>query len=434
MCIRDSNKINAAYAEGGPQQAIKAINKNLDLNITQYVTFNWKAVATGINILGGVDIEISKAEHYYINAFITETVKGTGIGSVQIKKPGMHHMDGVQAVAYGRLRLMDSDYARTERQRLVIQKAFEKAVKSDLATLNSLVGNMAAMCETNIETNDVLAMVKNVTKYHLGETMGFPAARGEERVKIGKNRLACVIPQTLVSNVTSLHSFLFGEEDYTPSSTVQTISKKISDVSGLHKAGEEIGHVATDKGYVPKPTTTAAPETESAESSTADESAESSSGSEGETSEGETQESSEGESGSSGESGMHAGGWESQATDSEGNPVRPSGPAHESTGSLPEESSRPQSPLDVTRPSENYGPGFESESVTEATTAGREPSQPSSPAGGGPAGEATVQSTENNTSVIIVSPTRGNEPSQAAPSSPADMTLPQGNTGGPSGQ
>ncbi|MGI5983724.1 MAG: LCP family protein [Sakamotonia sp.] len=429
------NKINAAYAEGGPQQAIKAINKNLDLNITQYVTFNWKAVATGINILGGVDIEISKAEHYYINAFITETVKGTGIGSVQIKQPGMCHMDGVQAVAYGRLRLMDSDYARTERQRLVIQKAFEKAVKSDLATLNSLVGNMAAMCETNIETNDVLAMAKNVTKYHLGETMGFPAARGEQRVKIGKNNLACVIPQTLVSNVTSLHSFLFGEENYTPSSTVQTISKKISDVSGLHKAGEEIGHVATDKGYVPKSTTTAAPETESAESSSTDERAESSSGSEGETSEGETLESSEGEAGSTSESGMHAGGWESQATDSEGNLVRPSAPSNESTGSLPQESSRPQSPLDVTKPSENYGPGFEDESVTEATTAGRPSSgQPSSPAGGGPAGEATVQSTENNTSVIIVPPAKGNGPSQAAPSSPADMTLSQGNTGGPSGQ
>lgn len=53
-------------------------------------------MATGINILGGVDIEISKAEHYYINAFITETVKGTGIGSVQIKKPGMVSMDGVR--------------------------------------------------------------------------------------------------------------------------------------------------------------------------------------------------------------------------------------------------------------------------------------------------------------------------------------------------
>ncbi len=75
--------------------------------------------------------------------------------------------------------LMDSDYARTERQRLVIQKAFEKAKKADFATLNSLVGNMSAMCATNINVNDLLPMVKNITKYHLGDSMGFPAARGE---------------------------------------------------------------------------------------------------------------------------------------------------------------------------------------------------------------------------------------------------------------
>lgn len=154
------NKINAAYAMGGPEQAVKALNKNLDLNITHYVAFNWKAVATAINILGGVDIDISKSEFYYINAFITETVKGTGIGSVQLKKAGVNHLDGVQAVAYGRLRLMDSDYARTERQRLVIQKAFEKAKKADFATLNSLIGNMSAMCATNINMNDILPMAK----------------------------------------------------------------------------------------------------------------------------------------------------------------------------------------------------------------------------------------------------------------------------------
>ena len=142
---------SADYTEGGPEQALKALNKNLDLNITDYATFNWKAVATAINILGGVDIDISKTEYYYMNAFITETVKGTGIGSVQLKDgPGTYHLDGVQAVAYGRLRLMDSDYARTERQRIIIQKAFEKAKKADLATLNSLVGNMCAMCATNI--------------------------------------------------------------------------------------------------------------------------------------------------------------------------------------------------------------------------------------------------------------------------------------------
>ena len=260
------NKINAAYAQGGPEQAVKALNKNLDLNITHYVAFNWKAVATAINILGGVDIDISKSEFYYINAFITETVKGTGIGSVQLKKAGMNHLDGVQAVAYGRLRLMDSDYARTERQRLVVQKAFEKAKKADLATLNSLVGNMSAMCATNVSVNDLLPMIKNIKKYHLGDTLGFPAARGEKKIKIGKNKLSCVIPQTLVSNVKSLHEFLYGETDYTPSGTVQTISKKIAELTGLSKEGKAIDHVATDQGYIPEDaadTTTLSAEQES---------------------------------------------------------------------------------------------------------------------------------------------------------------------------
>ena len=61
------NKINSAYFTGGPTQAVKALNRNLDLNITDYVTFNWNAVADGINVLGGIDIELSNAEFYYIS-------------------------------------------------------------------------------------------------------------------------------------------------------------------------------------------------------------------------------------------------------------------------------------------------------------------------------------------------------------------------------
>ena len=114
------SKFNEAYARGGPEQALKFLNKNLDLNITDYITFSWKAVAEGINILGGVDLEISKAEFRFINSFITETVNATGIGSYQLKSAGMNHLDGVQAVAYGRLRLMDTDFDRTERQRKII--------------------------------------------------------------------------------------------------------------------------------------------------------------------------------------------------------------------------------------------------------------------------------------------------------------------------
>ena len=93
------NKINTAYLRGGPEQAVKALNKNLDLDIDDYATFNWKAVADAINILGGIDLEISEPEFYYINAFISETVTATGLGSTQLKHAGMNHLDGVQAVA-----------------------------------------------------------------------------------------------------------------------------------------------------------------------------------------------------------------------------------------------------------------------------------------------------------------------------------------------
>ena len=122
----DASSIPRSSAYPSPR-AVKALNKNLGLNITQYATFNWKAVADAINILGGVDVELSDAEFSWINAFITETVKETGIGSHQLTHAGNVHLDGIQAVAYGRIRYSDTDYARTERQRIILQKAFDKA-------------------------------------------------------------------------------------------------------------------------------------------------------------------------------------------------------------------------------------------------------------------------------------------------------------------
>lgn len=122
----DYDKINEAYFLGGHEQAVKALERNLNLHIDDYATFNWKAVVDAINVLGGVDIEISDKEFAYINSFITETVNSTGVGSYQLEHSGMNHLDGVQAVAYARLRLMDTDFNRTERQRKVLGQAMEK--------------------------------------------------------------------------------------------------------------------------------------------------------------------------------------------------------------------------------------------------------------------------------------------------------------------
>lgn len=249
------NKINQAYFLGGPEQAVAALNRNLDLNMTSYMTFNWKAVADGINVLGGVDIELSKAEFYYINSFITETVKATGIGSKHLTKAGMNHLDGVQAVAYGRLRLMDTDYARTERQRKIIAQAFEKAKAADFNTLNTLIGAVFPQVATNIGVDDLVKNASILNKFHMGESTGFPQARGD--ANMGKKG-AVVVPQTLESNVTALHKFLFGVDDYVPTDTVKRLSAKIAEDSGMYREGKYIDSVGTGGGVIQPPKTTAA--------------------------------------------------------------------------------------------------------------------------------------------------------------------------------
>lgn len=74
-------------------------------------------------------------------------------------------------------------------------------------------------------------MAKNVSKYNIAQTGGFPFSRQAKRI----GRMDCVIPTTLESNVIQLHQFLYGEENYKPSSTVRKISNKVSEDSGLYE-------------------------------------------------------------------------------------------------------------------------------------------------------------------------------------------------------
>ena len=135
------------------------------MKIDDYATFNWKAVADVINILGGIDLEITDSEFAYINSFITETVNSTGIGSYQLKSAGMNHLDGVQAVAYARLRLMDTDYNRTARQRKVISLAVDKAKQADFGVLNNILVTVLPQLSTSIGFDDLLPLAKNLNKY-----------------------------------------------------------------------------------------------------------------------------------------------------------------------------------------------------------------------------------------------------------------------------
>ncbi|ETP72888.1 cell envelope-related function transcriptional attenuator [Lachnospiraceae bacterium JC7] len=225
------HKINEAYFKGGYEQAIAALERNLQLSIDDYVTFNWKAVAEGITMLGGIDLDISDSEFKYINAFITETVNSTGLGSVQLEHSGMNHLDGVQAVAYGRLRLMDTDFNRTARQRKVLQLAMEKAKTADKKTLAATAMTVMSEVKTSIGLDDVMDMAKNVKNYNIQNAVGFPFSRDTTLV----GRMDVVVPATLASNVLQLHPFLYGDDaaNFSLNDTVKKISAHIQEKTGI---------------------------------------------------------------------------------------------------------------------------------------------------------------------------------------------------------
>lgn len=217
-------KINSSYAEGGPEQAVSALNENLDLNISDFVSFSWNAAADAVNVLGGIDIDITEAEYAYINAFITETVERTGIPSAHLTKPGPSHLDGVQAVAYCRLRLMDTDMNRTERQRRVMEKVLEKMKQADLSTVNRLLETVLPQVATSMTMADYMELAKHIGNYRLVKNSGFPASYEVARVgRLGD----CLIPNTLESNVAELHDFLYENKDYECSDRVKEIAKEI---------------------------------------------------------------------------------------------------------------------------------------------------------------------------------------------------------------
>ena len=234
LSITDQNqydKLNAAYRKGGPEAAVKALNKNFDLNIDSFFSFNWKAVADGIELLGGIDLEITKSEFKYMNAFIHETCIATGIDAKNpaghyIKSAGMQHLDGVQAVAYGRLRLMDSDFQRVERQKKVISLCLEKAKTLDIPRLRLIAEAVLPQIAYEFDLNELFSLMRIITDINITESGGLPEISNVVGMEMGSSG-ECVVPLNLEKAVTKLHYMLFNDPDYTPSTVVRRLSNRI---------------------------------------------------------------------------------------------------------------------------------------------------------------------------------------------------------------
>ena len=232
------SKANAAYAYGEAEQAITMLNTNLDLNISDYATVNFNALATIIDDLGGLDMDMSYAEIVHMNNYCVETSEETEKEYTPIELPERpediekiqytYHLNGVQATSYCRIRYTASlDMGRTERQRKVIQMIVSKAKSAGLSTIFKIMDDVFPMVTTSMDKTEILQMLPTLIGYSVDETTGFPSS-----FKFSNVKGSVIVPTSLETNVIDLHKFLYGDEAYTPSATVLANSQRILEIVG----------------------------------------------------------------------------------------------------------------------------------------------------------------------------------------------------------
>lgn len=229
-------KVTHAYAYGGPELALNTLNRNLDLDISEFVTVNFEIVADVVDLVGGIDIDIDKSELSQMNKYIEDTSKNVGRKANKITSAGKQHLDGIQAVTYARIRkTAGGDYKRTERMRTVLTEVFEKAKKMDAGKLNELANKVLPQVQTNIGLSEVISLIPTISSINISDSIGWPY----EVKGITLDRWYGV-PTTLEANVVKLHRELFGQKDYTASDTVKTISQSIINKTGYKTTSIDI--------------------------------------------------------------------------------------------------------------------------------------------------------------------------------------------------
>ena len=252
------SKCNSAYLRGGPVQAINMMNTNMDLDIQNYVSVDFSAMAAVVDCLGGLDIPMSYEEIEHMNNHCVETSEQTGLDYTPIEKPDpapddqseildTYHLNGVQVTAYCRIRQTASgDQGRTERQRKVLDMLATKAKSASFSTLSDIVDEVFPLIQTNFSKSELIKLGTSIFDYTMGENTGFPVdyVMGAD-LTTPVTGLDCIIPTTLETNVKYLHEFLFSDEDYQPSETVSIRSDYIVDCTGF---GES--YVADERRYL----------------------------------------------------------------------------------------------------------------------------------------------------------------------------------------
>ncbi|MDU5263708.1 MAG: LCP family protein [Clostridium celatum] len=160
-----NDKINHAYAFGGPQLAIKTLNENFDLNIEDFASVNFETLPKIIDKVGGIELDIDADELKYINSYIANLNSINGTNEPSIASAGLQHVSGTQALAFCRIRYTSGgDYKRTERHREVLTKILEKIETLPATSYPSLLSDILPMVNTSLDYSEILELGTEVLK------------------------------------------------------------------------------------------------------------------------------------------------------------------------------------------------------------------------------------------------------------------------------
>ena len=238
------NKLNAAYALGGGPLLTETITQNYKVDVSRYAAVDFENMIDIIDILGGVDLEMTDAEVEVANGYMLDMCNTLNIDASQYILPGggVWHCSGVQAVAYARNRYVgNSDYARTERQRYVISQIIEEIKRMDAAQLADFVKNVLPLVTHNVEETEIWDMVTRAP-----EILGYKFV--QDRIPydglyevIYVNSQDMLVPQW-ATTVEKLHNTIYGDgsvsDNYDNEEGVTSSNEYTSDYPGLQSNQE----------------------------------------------------------------------------------------------------------------------------------------------------------------------------------------------------
>lgn len=155
-------KINHAYAFGQEELAIKTINQNFGLNITQYATVDFVGLVHVINDIGGIELKITQAERDFINAGSQMAYEVSGNTQKKLTSYGTVTLDGEQALTHSRNRSVGDDFTRAERQREVIEAIINKMSTMSLGEIWDMLDVFLKEVTTNINVMDYVGTITDV--------------------------------------------------------------------------------------------------------------------------------------------------------------------------------------------------------------------------------------------------------------------------------